>query len=371
MLDGMLNVYKEAGFTSNDVVAKLRGILKQRKIGHTGTLDPDAVGVLPVCLGKGTKLCELIADRDKEYVAVLRLGVVTDTQDVTGAVLRRIPEEEVRESVSEAGVREMAASFLGDIDQIPPMYSALKVNGKKLYELARAGQTIERAARRIHIYELEIEKIELPLVRMRIRCSKGTYIRTLCHDIGEKLGVGGAMESLVRTRVGIFRIEEAKTLSEIEAIVKGGDAQSTAGGQELEMEPACPERVCPGCQRPVDGRADDAEPVGIQELVYPIESFFADAPRAVVRPEALRYLDNGNALRADQVELESGEDADCALEQGAALPDTGKPGDVQKQAAQGSVPDGMRVRICDPEGRFRALYRYAADRRSFLVEKMF
>ena len=217
MFHGMMTIYKEAGYTSSDVVARLRGILHMRKIGHTGTLDPDAEGVLPVCLGKGTKLCELIADRDKEYVAVLRLGTVTDTQDMSGTVLRSIPDEEVIKRVTPEALEEAAAKFRGPIRQVPPMYSAVKIGGKRLYELARQGRTVERPAREVTIYELEIINAALPLVTLRVRCSKGTYIRTLCQDLGEELGTGGAMESLLRTRVGRFRLEEAIRLDDAEA----------------------------------------------------------------------------------------------------------------------------------------------------------
>lgn len=215
MYNGIMNVYKEAGYTSHDVVARLRGICKMKKIGHTGTLDPAAVGVLPVCLGSGTKLCDMLTDWDKEYIAVLHLGVVTDTQDMTGRIVREC-EPEVTGSLREETVRAAVMGFLGEYDQIPPMYSALKIGGKKLYELARAGKEVERRSRRVQIRELEIQEMELPRVTMRIVCSKGTYIRTLCHDIGERLGCGGAMESLVRSRVGIFGIEEALTLEQIE-----------------------------------------------------------------------------------------------------------------------------------------------------------
>ena len=209
MLDGIIVVNKEAGFTSNDVVAKMRGICRQKKVGHTGTLDPDATGVLPVCLGSGTKLCDMLAERDKEYVAELLLGVSTDTQDVSGTVLS---ERDVE--ASEEQVREAVMSFLGPYDQVPPMYSALKVNGKKLYELAREGKEIERKARRVEILELEILDVALPVVKMRVVCTKGTYIRTLCADIGEKLGCGGTMKSLQRTRVGRYRLEDALTLGD-------------------------------------------------------------------------------------------------------------------------------------------------------------
>ena len=215
--DGILNVYKEKGYTSHDVVARLRGICQMKKIGHTGTLDPEAVGVLPVCFGSGTKLCNMLTDWDKEYIAVMRLGVVTDTQDMTGQVLSRCADGCLARLTQEA-VSQAVMSFEGAYDQIPPMYSALKVGGRKLYELAREGREIERTPRRVYIKEIEITKIELPLVTMRVVCSKGTYIRTLCHDIGAGLGCGGAMESLVRSQVGMFRIEDSLTLAELERL---------------------------------------------------------------------------------------------------------------------------------------------------------
>ena len=217
MMNGIINIYKEKGFTSFDVVAKLRGILKTRKIGHTGTLDPDAEGVLPVCVGKATKICELLTDKTKEYEAVMLLGRTTDTQDVTGETLT---QQEVRCSAKE--VEKAVLSFAGDYMQVPPMYSALKVNGKKLYELAREGIEIERKARTVHFYEISILEVKLPQVRMEVTCSKGTYIRTLCHDIGEKLGCHGCMEQLIRTRVGQFDRNGAHTLDEIAAIVGEG-----------------------------------------------------------------------------------------------------------------------------------------------------
>ena len=203
-MNGILNIYKEPGFTSFDVVAKLRGILKQKKIGHTGTLDPAAQGVLPVCLGKATKLCELITDGYKTYEAVMLLGTVTDTLDMEGSVLKR---HDVTCSPDE--VTKTVMSFAGKIEQIPPMYSALKVNGQRLYELARQGVTVERKKRSIEIYNIDIISIELPRVVFSVTCSKGTYIRTLCDDIGEKLGCGACMESLKRTASGRFKIEDA------------------------------------------------------------------------------------------------------------------------------------------------------------------
>lgn len=219
--NGIMNVYKEAGFTSHDVVARLRGICRQKKIGHTGTLDPDAVGVLPVCFGSGTKLCDMLTDWDKEYIAVLRLGITTDTQDLSGQVLSEAGQAQM-DALAEESVHRTVMEFVGNYEQIPPMYSALKVDGKKLYELARAGKEVERKPRTVQIKEIEILKTELPRVKFRVVCSKGTYIRTLCQDIGERLGCGGAMESLVRSRVGLFCIEEALTLDRIEKLRDAG-----------------------------------------------------------------------------------------------------------------------------------------------------
>ena len=193
-MNGIINVYKEKGYTSHDVVAVLRKIAGQKKIGHTGTLDPDATGVLPVCLGRATKLCDLLTDRDKTYEAVLLLGKTTDTQDISGAILKEQPTDHL----NEAEVTKVIESFKGTYDQIPPMYSALKVNGKKLYELAREGKTVERKSRKVTIYQIHIKEIQLPRVRMEVTCSKGTYIRTLCHDIGNLLGTGGCMEDSLK-----------------------------------------------------------------------------------------------------------------------------------------------------------------------------
>ena len=216
-MDGVLNIRKEKGYTSFDVVAKLRGILHMKKIGHTGTLDPEAEGVLPVVLGKATKLVDLLTEKQKTYEALLHLGLETDTQDMTGTVLKELPV-----SVSEDEIRNVMHSFLGEQQQIPPMYSALKVDGKKLYELAREGKTVERKPRSVHFYEIDIREIKLPYVRFSVTCSKGTYIRTLCHDIGQKLGCGGCMEELIRTRSGNFVWEDSMTLAEVEEAVKNG-----------------------------------------------------------------------------------------------------------------------------------------------------
>ena len=253
-MDGIINVYKEKGYTSHDVVAKLRGILHQKKIGHTGTLDPDATGVLPVCLGRATKVCELLTDKKKTYLAVVRLGVQTDTQDLTGSI---VEEKEVQ--VTEEQIRQTAASFLGEYEQIPPMYSAVKINGKRLYELARQGKEVERKARKVHIYTCDIREIDLAdnEFSMEVTCSKGTYIRTLCQDIGEKLGCGAAMASLVRLQVDRFELEDALTLERIESLQK-----------ENALVP----------------------------FILPVDQLFDAYDKVVVEDKAVSYLQNGNKI---------------------------------------------------------------------------
>lgn len=324
MYNGMMVVRKEAGYTSSDVVAKLRGILHMKKIGHTGTLDPAATGVLPVCLGSATKLCDLIGAHDKEYRAILRLGTRTDTQDMTGQVLAQISDEEVRERVSEESLRSAAASFVGDYDQIPPMYSARKVNGKKLYELAREGKVIERKPTRVQILELELERLELPLVTMRVVCSKGTYIRTLCEDIGAKLGVGGTMQSLVRTRVGDFTLKQALTLEEIEALA----------GQEGEL----------------------------QKVILPVDFFFQHSPAALIAEEAKKYLLNGNVLYPDQVQL--------MMDLGSLQRTSSGRTIAGEETISGTLSQEV-IRIYDREGRFYAVYRLDTDEQVLRPVKMF
>lgn len=257
-MDGVIVIRKEKGFTSHDVVAKLRGILHMKKIGHTGTLDPDAEGVLPVALGKATRLVDMITDKEKTYEAVMRLGVVTDTQDMSGTVLSQTTEL----SVTEEELCTVVSSFVGDYMQVPPMYSALKVNGKKLYELAREGKTVERKPRPVHFYKIEILDISFPLVCFRVTCSKGTYIRTLCHDIGEKLGCGAAMESLLRTKVGRFTLDDAITLTQTEEAVQEG----TIEGKILGIEEILAEypRVC--CTKEGDRLLANGNPF-VQALV--------------------------------------------------------------------------------------------------------
>ncbi len=217
LTDGIINVYKEKGYTSHDVVAKMRGILKMKKIGHTGTLDPDAEGVLPVCIGKGTRLVDMITDKDKTYEAVCRLGITTDTQDISGKILSTA-KAEITPSQLQAAVK----AYIGEYLQLPPMYSAIKVDGKKLYELARQGIEVERERRRVIIHDIRIEAFdqEEQEFKVVVECGKGTYIRTLLHDIGEALGCGAVMVQLLRTAVGSFSVQEALRLSEIEALVR-------------------------------------------------------------------------------------------------------------------------------------------------------
>lgn len=219
-MDGIINVNKPLGITSHDVVYRLRKLLNIKKIGHTGTLDPDAGGVLPMCIGKGTKLAELLTATDKQYLAEMTLGAITDTQDKSGEIL-----ESFEVSVSEEEIKEAVKTFIGEISQIPPMYSAIKIDGKKLYELAREGKTIERQARTVLIKNIEIKEIKLEqnTVTMLVDCSKGTYIRTLCEDIGKTLGCGGYMSALTRTKSGRFDISDAFTLEQIEKMLQSGD----------------------------------------------------------------------------------------------------------------------------------------------------
>ena len=195
MINGIINVYKQKGYTSFDVCAVMRGILGQRKVGHTGTLDPDAEGVLPVCVGNATKLCDMLTDKSKEYVATFVLGIKTDTLDISGTVL-----EERKPTVSEEDLRAAINSFIGGYEQLPPMYSAKKIDGKKLYEIARSGKEVERKAVFVEIKDIETMNISYPYVTIRVSCGKGTYIRSLCEDIGNKCGELACMTSLKRTR---------------------------------------------------------------------------------------------------------------------------------------------------------------------------
>ncbi len=212
---GVINIYKEKGFTSHDVVNIVRKTLGRVKTGHTGTLDPDAEGVLPICVGKATKLADYIAADIKEYKAEITLGITTTTEDISGDVIEKRAVES-----SEEEVKSAINSFVGEYNQTPPMYSAIKVNGKKLYELAREGKEIERKTRLINIYKIrDIKALGNNKYEFYVLCSKGTYIRTLCKDIGEKLGCGGCMSDLTRTRSGNFYIEDSIKINDFKDMV--------------------------------------------------------------------------------------------------------------------------------------------------------
>lgn len=210
-MDGILNINKPAGMTSHDVIIQVRKVFHLRKVGHAGTLDPDATGVLVVCLGKATKSVRFLVDNDKEYEAMMILGISTDSQDAGGQVLRKIDKLKV----SETDVREAMKKFRGEMEQIPPMVSAIHYRGKRLYQLARQGKTVKRAPRKINIFSLKILEIELPRVKFSVVCSKGTYIRTLCADIGDALGCGAHQAELIRIRSGAFHIRDSLTLEKL------------------------------------------------------------------------------------------------------------------------------------------------------------
>ncbi|NLK73696.1 MAG: tRNA pseudouridine(55) synthase TruB [Clostridiales bacterium] len=259
MINGILIINKEKGYTSHDVVAKMRGILKIKKIGHTGTLDPDAEGVLPICIGKATKLVDMITDKNKTYDTVLKLGITTDTQDLTGSVIKTGEVTSTWEEIEDA-----INSFIGEYMQLPPMYSAVKVNGKKLYELARQGIEVERKRRQVIIHDIKITAYSAvdQEVSLTVDCGKGTYIRTLLNDIGDKLGCGGAMKSLLRTRVGSFTIDQAFTLSEIEEFKDQGK---------------------------------------LMEYIVPIDDMFVDYEKLIVAREFHKLIYNGNSFKREHV----------------------------------------------------------------------
>ena len=301
-MNGIINVYKERGFTSHDVVAKLRGILHMKKIGHTGTLDPDATGVLPVCIGKATKVCGLLTDKDKTYRAVVKLGVTTNTEDMTGEILSHHPVSITKEQI------EMAVSkFVGEIEQIPPMYSAIKINGKKLYELARQGKEVERKARKVTIYEIKVLSIDFSEneFTMEVSCSKGTYIRTLCHDIGQKLGCGGYMKELLRTRVERFGLEDSIRLGEIAQLQKEGI---------------------------------------LEEKIIAIDEMFPTYAQVVLPPKTAAAVRNGNSFRKR---------------------------DISQETALKEYENDERVRVYDESHQFIAIYCYCRKDDLFKIVKMF
>ncbi|KAB3531335.1 tRNA pseudouridine(55) synthase TruB [Alkaliphilus serpentinus] len=214
-MNGILNMLKPPGMTSHDMVSVVRRKLGIKKVGHTGTLDPNAAGVLPICVGQATKISQFLLDSNKKYRAELTLGITTDTQDIYGDI---IDEREL--NASEDQIIKVISTFQGELQQVPPMYSALKIGGKKLYEIAREGKEVERASRKITIHQLEILRINKNKIMMDVTCSKGTYIRTLCNDIGEALGCGGTMSFLLRTATGNFDINTAITIEDLMELEK-------------------------------------------------------------------------------------------------------------------------------------------------------
>lgn len=250
MPNGIIVIDKPQDWTSMDVCAKLRGLFHERRVGHAGTLDPMATGVLPVFVGRATRAVEFASEGDKEYLAGLRLGTVTDTQDTSGRVLEEHPVQVTREELERA-----LSPFRGEIQQLPPMYSAIKINGKKLYELARKGREVERQPRTITIHALEVEGQESPTdFLIRVRCSKGTYVRTLCHDIGRALGCGGTMYSLRRTMAAGFSLEDALPLEQV--------LQSDAP----------------------------------QDLLLGVDAYFAGRPMLILKPPAEKKVRNGMTI---------------------------------------------------------------------------
>lgn len=311
MINGIINLYKEQGFTSHDAVARMRRILGQKKIGHTGTLDPDATGVLPLCLGRATRVAGMLTAEKKRYDATLLLGRSTDTQDAGGKTLFALPEDALRARLAEAGaedgIKEVIASFLEAREQIPPMYAAIRHEGRHLYELAREGISVERKPRPVRFYEIEVQEIALPRVRFSVLCSRGTYIRTLCHDIGETLAVGGCMERLVRTQVGPFLLADAKSLREVE--------EAAAEGRLLEW-------------------------------ITPVDRLFLEHPARVLRAEAERYAYNGCQLTPENFTQLSERDTDVC-------------------AASGTC------RVYDAGGAFVGLYRVSKENGMLIPKKLF
>ena len=257
-MNGIILIDKPQGWTSHDVVGKLRGILHERRIGHSGTLDPLATGLLVVFAGRATRAVEFAEADRKEYIAGLRLGISTDTQDITGRIIN-----EGTDLPDEIQLRKALERFKGELEQIPPMYSAVKVGGKKLYELARKGESIERKPRHITVFGLETAGREDNDYILNVVCSKGTYIRTLCHDIGTALGCGGCMSSLRRTKSGVFSVEDAYTITEVQDAADRGEADQLllpadtlfAGYPELRADAASEKLLRNGCI--VDASAPD------------------------------------------------------------------------------------------------------------------
>ena len=301
-MDGILLINKEAGMTSHDVVAQLRKILHIKKIGHSGTLDPNATGVLLVLVGRACKVLPFLADTDKEYIASMELGKKTISDDIWEEVLDEKPVIPIKDLQKELD------KFRGVIEQVPPMISSIKVNGKKLYELAREGKVVERKSRKVQIYDIRIKEMKLPRIRMEVSCSKGTYIRTLCNDVGEVLGVGGCMESLLRTKVSRFELKDSMKLADIEKAKN-------------------------------EGRTE--------EIILPLDEVFVEYPKIIV----------------------TGRQAQLAKESAKNLILPGKDGG--EDDLSDIFSRYKKYRVYDEQGRFIAIYSYQKQRQLFRIEKMF
>ena len=309
MINGVINVYKETGYTSRDAVTRLTGILRQRKIGHTGTLDPAAEGVLPMCVGKATKLCEMLTDHKKQYIAIMKLGIATDTEDTTGEIIEKTDFTDIwyEENLTIDKLKKITDKFIGTQLQTPPMYSAKRVNGKRLYELAREGKVIERKACEITVYGIEIKNIDVANkeITIVVDCSKGTYIRTLCKDIGEALGSKAAMKKLIRTKTGDFYLENSYRLDEIEKIFK-------------------------------ENR--------LAEILIPVEDIFKEFRKIKVTGYANTLLENGGIVKMEAVKSEN---------------------------YNTDIKNGEKFRMYNEEGKFRAIYSYDEEINAFKIDKMF
>ena len=310
-MNKIVNILKPTGMTSHDVVSRVRRILNMKKVGHTGTLDPDAAGVLPICLNKATKVSELILNKEKTYICELTLGASTDTYDSSGV----ITFEGDASNITKEDIYKAFETQRGEINQYPPIYSALKVNGKKLYELAREGKVVERKSRKVQIYDIRIKEMKLPRIRMEVSCSKGTYIRTLCNDVGEVLGVGGCMESLLRTKVSRFELKDSMKLADIEKAKN-------------------------------EGRTE--------EIILPLDEVFVEYPKIIVTGRQAQLAYNGNPFPKESAK-------------NLILPG--------KDGGEDDLSDIFsrykKYRVYDEQGRFIAIYSYQKQRQLFRIEKMF
>ncbi len=315
MFNGIVNVYKEQGFTSHDVVAKLRGIYGQKKVGHTGTLDPMAEGVLIVVLGQATKLSDIIVSGTKRYIATMRLGITTETDDITGEVKKFYTRDELTDTFAflsdEISIRnevhDVMVKYLGKSMQVPPMYSAIKVNGKKLYEYAREGKNVELLPRPVEIYSLDLLSVDMDTldVRFSVVCSKGTYIRSLIRDIGNDLGTGATMSALLRDEVNGIRYEDGYKISDLQKL------------KEIDR---------------------------LAISVLPMDEILKDAPAVYIRESGKRYLENGNRLRLDDF-------------------------DIQDDISVSTLENSQFFRVY-MEGNLRALYVYDDSKKDYKVYKM-